>query len=72
DTSILKPEQVVIDLIYKDTPLLKAASSKGCTVLNGLGMLLWQGAIAFELWTGSPAPIKTMRDALLHGFAKKE
>jgi len=35
-------------------------------------MLLWQGAIAFELWTGSPAPIETMRDALLHGFAKKE
>jgi shikimate dehydrogenase len=72
DAGILKPEQVVIDLIYKDTPLLRSASSKGCTVLNGLGMLLWQGAIAFELWTGSPAPIDTMRDALLHGFAKKE
>ncbi len=72
DPGVLKPEQVVIDLIYKDTPLLKSASDKGCTVLNGLGMLLWQGAIAFELWTGFSAPIETMRDALLHGFAKKE
>jgi shikimate dehydrogenase len=71
DIDLLSPDQVVIDLIYRDTPLLTSARDKGCTVLNGLGMLLWQGAIAFELWTGIPAPAETMRDALLKGFASK-
>ncbi len=56
----------VYDMIYRpaETPLLKAAKAAGCRVSNGLGMLLYQGAKAFELWTGQPAPIETMRRAL--------
>ncbi len=64
DTSMLMNHQVVCDLIYKETPLLKAASRKGCRTLNGMGMLLWQGALAFEKWTGIKPPVEVMREAL--------
>jgi shikimate dehydrogenase len=60
----LKPHHVVCDLIYHDTPLLKSAEAKGVKVLNGLGMLLWQGALAFELWTNQKAPVEIMRKAI--------
>lgn len=63
--NLLKPRHVVCDLIYKNTPLLQRASRKGCKTLNGLGMLLWQGAFAFELWTGKKPPVEVMRKALL-------
>jgi shikimate dehydrogenase len=65
DVSLLKADQVVCDLIYKDTPFIKAASELGCRTLNGLGMLLWQGVLAFEKWTGIKPPIEVMREALL-------
>ena len=65
DTRALRKEQIVYDLIYKNTRLLEEAGAKGCTVLNGSGMLLWQGALAFELWTGKVPPVETMRRALL-------
>jgi len=54
------------DMIYRpaETAFLKAARSAGCRAANGLGMLLYQGAAAFELWTGRPAPIDVMRVAL--------
>jgi shikimate dehydrogenase len=64
DTEQLKSEQVVCDLIYKETRLLKEASRKGCVTMNGLGMLLWQGVLAFELWTGKKPPVEVMRNAL--------
>jgi len=56
----------VHDMIYRpaETPLLKAARAAGCRVANGLGMLLYQGAAALELWTGRNAPIEVMREAL--------
>jgi shikimate dehydrogenase len=44
--------------------LLKFAKKAGCRVANGLGMLLYQGAKALELWTGQDAPIELMRQAL--------
>jgi len=47
----------VCDLIYRDTALLKAAAKKGCRTLNGLGMLLHQGVLAFEIWTGVRPPV---------------
>lgn len=65
DTKQLRSEQVVCDLIYKQTPLLREASKKGCITLNGFGMLLWQGVLAFELWTGKKPPVEVMRHALL-------
>ena len=64
-TSLLKPNQTVCDLIYKKTQLLEDASQKGCDTLNGLGMLLWQGVFASELWTGKKPPVDVMRKALL-------
>lgn len=66
DTALLRPEQTVCDLIYRDTPLLIEASKKGCTVLNGFGMLLWQGVYAFELFTGEKPPVEVMRNALVN------
>ena len=65
DIKAIKPKHIVCDLIYKNTPLLQKASRKGCKTLNGLGMLLWQGVFAFELWTGKKAPVEVMREALL-------
>ncbi|MDO9287231.1 MAG: shikimate dehydrogenase [Thermodesulfovibrionales bacterium] len=64
DVKLLKPKHVVCDLIYKKTPLLEKASKKGCKTLNGLGMLLWQGVFAFELWTGRRPPVDVMRKSL--------
>jgi shikimate dehydrogenase len=45
---------LVADIIYTplETPFLKAAKEKNCTILNGVGMFVYQGAIAFEKWTG--------------------
>ena len=57
----------VYDMIYRpaETPLLRAAKAAGCQIANGLGMLLYQGTKALELWTGQPAPVELMRAALL-------
>jgi len=64
DISLLKKNQIICDLIYKETRLLKEASRKGCKVIDGSGMLLWQGMLAFELWTGKKPPAEVMRNAL--------
>jgi len=61
------PEGItVVDIIYNppETPLLKAAREKGCKTVNGLGMLIHQGAVAFEIWTGKKAPVERMREVL--------
>lgn len=56
----------VYDMVYRpaETQLLRLARAAGCRAANGLGMLLYQGAAALELWTGCPAPVETMRRAL--------
>ncbi len=64
-----RPEQQVVDLAYlpdgRPTALVAAASEAGCeTVVDGLDVLLFQGAASFERWTGLPAPIVAMRAAL--------
>ena len=58
--------RAVYDMIYRpaETALLKAAKAAGCRTANGLGMLLYQGVKALELWTGQPAPLEVMRQAL--------
>jgi len=65
DVSMLKKGHAVCDLIYRDTPFLRTALAAGCITLNGLGMLLWQGVLAFEIWTGIRPPVKVMKEALL-------
>jgi shikimate dehydrogenase len=64
NTSILKKHHIICDLIYKKTRLLREASRKGCKVFDGTGMLLWQGMLAFELWTGKKPHPDVMRKAL--------
>jgi shikimate dehydrogenase len=56
----------VFDLIYNpaETKLVREAKKRGCRAANGLGMLLYQGAEAFELWTGEKAPVDVMKKAL--------
>lgn len=63
----LRRARAVYDMIYRpaETPLLCAAKAAGCKVANGLGMLLYQGTKALEIWTGQPAPVELMRVALL-------
>lgn len=57
----------VLDLVYtpRETTVLKRAREHGLSVVDGTGMLVHQGAAAFELWTGRPAPVEAMRAALL-------
>ena len=61
-TDWLAPDQLVYDLVYNppETPLLEAARERGARVLNGLPMLVYQGAAAFEQWTGRAAPVELM------------
>jgi shikimate dehydrogenase len=62
----LNQTSAVYDMIYRpaQTPLLKQAKEFGRRAANGLGMLLYQGAKALEIWTDRPAPIEVMRHAL--------
>jgi shikimate dehydrogenase len=54
------------EMIYRpaETKFLREAKAAGCHTANGLGMLLYQGAKALELWSGREAPIDVMREAL--------
>jgi len=63
----LSQAAAVYDMIYRpaETPLLQAAKAAGCRTANGIGMLLYQGAKALELWSGRVAPIEVMRRALV-------
>jgi shikimate dehydrogenase len=60
--------QTVVDLAYERgdarTALVRAAGEAGCEVIDGLEALVRQGAKSFELWTGVPAPVAVMRDAV--------
>jgi shikimate dehydrogenase len=62
----LRRAEAVYDMIYRpaQTLLLQSAKAAGCRTANGIGMLLYQGAKALEIWTGQPAPIDAMRLAL--------
>jgi shikimate dehydrogenase len=62
----LPGEATVVDLVYKprETTVLARAKERGLKTVDGLGMLLHQGALAFELWTHLPAPVEVMRHAL--------
>ena len=60
----LGPGQTLIDLPYPRTATAEAAAAAGARVLDGLEVLVAQGAASFELWTGRPAPLDVMRTAL--------
>jgi len=60
--SRLAAGQLAVDLVYapRETPFLAAASAQGAGTRNGLGMLVGQAAVAFQLWTGEQAPLEQM------------
>lgn len=66
DISMLHADLVVSDVVYipKKSRLLEMAEEKGCQTINGLGMMLWQGAKAFEIWTGQDMPVEYIKDLL--------
>jgi len=72
DKRLLHPGLRVYDLVYNQpaTQLVKDAGSLKLHAVTGLGMLLYQGAIAFEIWTGVKAPIAVMRKALKEAMRK--
>lgn len=59
------PVQTVVDMVYGSGPtaLLRAAGDAGATVVDGIEVLVQQGALSLEIWTGRPAPLDTMRAA---------
>ena len=61
----IPPDALVVDLVYNPeaTPLLEAAAAAGAPSLDGLPMLIYQGAEAFEMWIGRKAPIEVMKAA---------
>jgi shikimate dehydrogenase len=63
----LEPGTLVVDLLYRpvSTPLQLAARAAGAEAFGGLGLLLHQAALSFELWTGTPAPLEAMSAAAL-------
>ena len=66
---VLSNELLVLDLIYAKTRLLRDAHAAGATTLDGELMLLHQGAAAFTLWTGQPAPLELMQSKLAEARA---
>lgn len=74
DTGLIDAQAVVVDLVYRPpvTPLLKAARAGGAMAHSGLGMLLHQAALSFEIWTGIEAPMDAMSAAALWELAKAE
>ncbi len=68
----LPANMLVYDLVYRPRPtlMLQNAARSGCRTQDGLAMLVYQGAAAFELWTGRTAPVETMRQACLDGLGE--
>jgi shikimate dehydrogenase len=60
----LGPGQTLVDLPYPPTATARAAEAAGARVVDGLDVLVAQGAASFELWTGVPAPVDVMRAAV--------
>jgi shikimate dehydrogenase len=66
DKSFFRPDLIVSDVVYSpiETAMLKMAKEVGCKTVNGLGMMLFQGAAAFEMWTGKPMPVEHIKEVL--------
>ncbi|MBE7721454.1 shikimate dehydrogenase [Lacrimispora indolis] len=64
DAAMFRPGLVVVDAVYnpKETKMLREAKAAGCTCIDGQGMLVWQGAEAFKLYTGQEMPVKEVKE----------
>lgn len=71
---LLKPGLTVFDIVYNplQTRLLREAEASGAEVIPGLDMLAWQGALAFEMWTGVAAPFEMMREEITRLLQRDE
>ena len=71
DYNSITGRMIVCDVIPNPphTPFLKEAEARGAKTLDGLGMLVYQGVIGFNMWTGLDAPVAVMRQALAQAFA---
>jgi len=73
-SNLLKPSLVVFDIVYNPikTRLQREAEAVGAKTISGLDMLVWQGALAFEKWTGLKAPIGVMRGKVIGVLQRHE
>ena len=71
---LLRPDMYVFDVVYNPvmTRLLREASEAGAHTISGVDMLIWQGVLAFEKWTGHSAPVDIMRKEALKALEKSE
>ena len=71
---LLKPGLIVFDIVYNPikTRLLREAEAAGAKTISGFNMFVWQGVLAFELWTGMKAPVKLMREEAIKGLQEHE
>ena len=69
----LKPDLTVMDIVYDpiETKLAKDAKAAGAQVVSGVEMLIYQGAVSFEIWTACKAPVEVMRKAALNHLRKE-
>jgi len=70
----LKPGLIVFDIVYNPikTRLLQEAEEAGAETISGLDMLVWQGALAFEKWTGLKAPVELMKEVTIKALQERE
>lgn len=68
DSDLLTPGLLVYDIVYNPikTRLLREAAAAGAKTIGGLDMLVWQGALAFEKWTGRKAPVELMKQEAIN------
>ena len=73
-SNLLKPSLIVFDIVYNPikTRLQREAEVAGATVISGLDMLVWQGALAFEKWVGLEAPVELMREEVIRVLQRHE
>jgi shikimate dehydrogenase len=72
--NLLNSHLAVSDIVYNplETGLLREAKAAGARTINGLDMLVWQGALAFEKWTGRKAPFEIMRQAAMKALRNEK
>jgi len=73
DPSWMRPGVVASDIIYNPlkTAFLRGAEARGCRIHGGVGMFVYQGVYNFEIWTGMPAPVAAMREAVLESLGRE-
>ncbi|MCS7203923.1 MAG: shikimate dehydrogenase [Thermodesulfovibrio sp.] len=69
--TFLNKDIIYCDIVYPNTKLMKETKRIGCKVIGGLGMLIWQAANAFEIWTKQKAPVERMKKILNKFLTKR-